>query len=237
MQINLVNSRVYNKSVKAKQIFSASPSLKADTFERTSPLIFKGSKGVSFYNKNAKNYVEQTKGLKGLKENIVKFLDKLPKGGHILEAGCGSGREAKTYIEEGFKVTAFDGSKPLADLASKNIGQVVRHMEYKDVKDVEKYDGVSAHAAFVHMDDDKELHGSISALSKSLKKGGVFFTAFKHGDKTITDAKGRVQRYVNKTSFEKILAKHSELKVEEDWVAPDIMKRPDNDWYYAIMRK
>lgn len=30
-------------------------------------------------------------------------------GGHILDVGCGSGRDAKYFIDKGYQVTAFDG--------------------------------------------------------------------------------------------------------------------------------
>lgn len=37
---------------------------------------------------------------------------------HIIDLGCGSGRDSKAFINKGYKVTAVDGSKELAKIAS-----------------------------------------------------------------------------------------------------------------------
>ena len=36
------------------------------------------------------------------------FLQYLEPGAHILDAGCGSGRDTKVFMERGYQVTAFD---------------------------------------------------------------------------------------------------------------------------------
>ncbi|NJN00325.1 MAG: methyltransferase domain-containing protein [Aquincola sp.] len=51
-----------------------------------------------------------------------RFLARLESGAHILDAGCGSGRDAKAFAEAGFRVTAFDASAELARLASTYCG-------------------------------------------------------------------------------------------------------------------
>ena len=38
------------------------------------------------------------------------FLAKLKKGSHILDFGCGSGRDTKYFLEQGYNVDAVDGS-------------------------------------------------------------------------------------------------------------------------------
>ena len=45
------------------------------------------------------------------------LLDGLPAGARILDAGCGSGRDAKAFAALGHRVTAFDASPELAALA------------------------------------------------------------------------------------------------------------------------
>lgn len=51
-----------------------------------------------------------------------RFLSQLTPGAHVLDAGCGSGRDAKAFAEAGFQVTAFDASAALARLASTHCG-------------------------------------------------------------------------------------------------------------------
>ena len=51
-----------------------------------------------------------------------RFVANLRPGAHILDAGCGSGRDAKAFALAGFKVSAFDASPELACLASAHCG-------------------------------------------------------------------------------------------------------------------
>ena len=60
------------------------------------------------------------------------FLNNIPKGGTILDLGCGSGRDSKAFIDKGYKITAVDGSKELAQSASKLIGQDVLVSKFKE---------------------------------------------------------------------------------------------------------
>lgn len=43
-----------------------------------------------------------------------RFLAHIPAGGYIVDAGCGSGRDAKAFIARGYQFTAFDASLALA---------------------------------------------------------------------------------------------------------------------------
>ena len=75
---------------------------------------------LEFYNQNAKLYCEQT--INGnLEENYKRFLTRLSKGAYILDFGCGSGRDSKYFLDNGYKVKAIDGSIEMCKLASKYI--------------------------------------------------------------------------------------------------------------------
>lgn len=39
--------------------------------------------------------------------------------------GCGSGRDAKYFIDKGYQVTAFDGSEEMSKRASRYLGMPV----------------------------------------------------------------------------------------------------------------
>lgn len=43
-----------------------------------------------------------------------RFLSHIPPGGYVLDAGCGSGRDAKAFLVSGYRVAAFDASPRLA---------------------------------------------------------------------------------------------------------------------------
>ena len=56
---------------------------------------------IEYYNKNAKEYFDTT--INGdMKKAYDLFLKDLEKGSLILDFGCGSGRDSKYFIENGY---------------------------------------------------------------------------------------------------------------------------------------
>ena len=89
---------------------------------------------LDYYNKNASEYFEQT--LNGnFTENYEKFLSRIPQNAYILDLGCGSGRDSKYFIENGYKVKAIDGSIEMCKLASEYIGQEVECMKFDELNE------------------------------------------------------------------------------------------------------
>lgn len=212
-------------------------SMGMDTFIKNQKISFSSNEGINFYDSNAVDFFNTTKGLKNMQPTCDIFTDCLPEKATILDAGCGSGRDSKYFIEQGFKVTSIDGSKELCKLASKFIGQEVLNLEYSQIPPHPKYDGIWACAAFVHVKDNKELHENINAMSNALKDGGVLFTCFKLGDKVIVDNKNRIQRYFNEETLRALFAENPELSEVKIWKTEDTLKRPDNDWINIILIK
>ena len=71
---------------------------------------------IEYYNKNADKFFNDTHKL-DMKEIYNEFIKHLPNKGKILDAGCGSGRDTKAFSDFGYKVTAFDASSELVNLA------------------------------------------------------------------------------------------------------------------------
>ena len=87
----------------------------------------KSTTTLDYYNKNAKKFISGTISVDfGIVQN--RFLDKLHPGAEILDYGCGSGRDTKYFLEQGYKVTAIDGSQELCKLASEYTGIPVKHI-------------------------------------------------------------------------------------------------------------
>ncbi|MDK2666751.1 class I SAM-dependent methyltransferase, partial [Vibrio vulnificus] len=66
------------------------------------------------------------------------FLPHLNPNGAILDAGCGSGRDAKHFKALGFKVTAFDANQALVELASRHLEQRVIHAKFDTFREKKK---------------------------------------------------------------------------------------------------
>ena len=75
-----------------------------------------------FYNSNAAQYVSETIDL-DISKNRDLFLSYISKAGHILDLGCGSGRDSRFFLDHGYSVTAIDGSIEMAKFASDFIGK------------------------------------------------------------------------------------------------------------------
>lgn len=76
---------------------------------------------VDYYRQGASGFFAATANV-DMTALHERFLASLPGGARILDAGCGSGRDAKAFAERGHQVVAFDASPELARLASAHCG-------------------------------------------------------------------------------------------------------------------
>lgn len=134
---------------------------------------------LEYYNKNAEIYCEQTL-IGNLQENYDRFLKHLSKGAYILDFGCGSGRDSKYFIENGYRVKAIDGSEEMCKLASKYINQEVNCMKFDELKDVNTYDGIWACSSILHVEKEN-LPNILDKIIDALKVNGIIYTSFKMG--------------------------------------------------------
>ena len=77
-----------------------------------------------------------------MKPLYQRFLPRLPDQAQILDAGCGSGRDAKAFANLGYQVTAFDASPALIAPAETHLGQPVQRLRFQDITWQEQFDGI-----------------------------------------------------------------------------------------------
>ncbi len=70
------------------------------------------------------------------------FLTLLPADAHIMDAGCGSGRDALAFLGKGYEVTAIDASEAMVKLASRHIGHRVLKLSLDRIEFENCFDGV-----------------------------------------------------------------------------------------------
>lgn len=111
-------------------------------------------------------------------KRFSKFIERIPKGGHILDAGCGTGRFVRYFIESGYEVTGIDYSKAMLAIAIKeNPGSRFHVMDLRNLDfDSEMFHGVWNVATLVHLDESEALT-VIKETNRVLKEGGTFFLA------------------------------------------------------------
>ncbi len=147
---------------------------------------------LRFYADEAPAYAAKEWGEHG---HLAAFLDRLRPGAHILELGCGSGRDARVMLAQGFQVDATDGVPEMARQAEARIGHPVRVMRFDELDAVERYEGVWANASLLHV-PRTELPGTLRRIWRALKPGGLHFANFKDGPQEGRDRFGRYYNYL-----------------------------------------
>lgn len=192
---------------------------------------------LEYYNKNAKQYCEQTI-VGDLQENYNKFLRQIPSNSYILDFGCGSGRDSKYFIENGYKVKSIDGSIEMCKLASKYIGQNVECIKFEELNDIEMYDAIWACSSILHVEKEK-LSNVLVKMIRALKTNGIIYTSFKRGaGYEIKEEK--YYNYLTKEEMKNILDEISEdVKIIEYFETLPSTKRKAEDtvWANFIIKK
>ncbi|HZZ89617.1 MAG TPA: class I SAM-dependent methyltransferase [Caulobacteraceae bacterium] len=134
---------------------------------------------IEWYDANAATFFANSAHVRDLPQR-VRFQTWLPMRGSVLDAGCGSGRDAFAFAEAGYRVTAFDGSAEMVRLARGHTGLDVLQMTFAELAGTEVFDGVWACASLLHVTRD-ELPAVLARVRRALKPGGVFFASFKLG--------------------------------------------------------
>lgn len=105
------------------------------------------------------------------------FLNLLPSGAHILDAGCGSGRDTLYFRQHGYNATAFDASEKLAAFASRLTGQSVFTLRFQQLELSSVFDGIWACASLLHV-KRADAHSVSGKLAGALKPSGVMSASF-----------------------------------------------------------
>ena len=189
---------------------------------------------MNYYRNNAKAYVELTLHV-DMQPLYQRFLPLLPERAHILDAGCGSGRDARYFIEHGYQVAAFDASAEIAVLAEKEIGEPVQVQRLQHIKYQNQFDGIWACASLLHV-PHSELANVFRRLNRALKPGGVLYASFKYGSEE-RDKDGRQFTDMNEAGMDQLLNKMDGFSKVDVWTSED--RRPERaaeKWLNILLR-
>lgn len=190
---------------------------------------------INYYNKNTEDFINQTASV-DFTDTQNAFLQFLPKGAKILDFGCGSGRDTRFFLEQGYSVDAIDGATEICKAASDYTGIAVKQMYFHELDEVEKYDGIWACASILHV-KRSELPDIIKKMCVATKTDGVIYISFKYGEFE-GERNGRFFTDMTECSLAELLKEIPELKVEKQWITGDVREgRGDERWLNVILRK
>ena len=165
-----------------------------------------------------------------------RFIPLLPDGAAVLDAGCGSGRDALAFGKLGYSVTAFDASPALVSLAERHVGQPVHCLRFQDMAWQDAFDGIWACATLLHV-PAAELPGVMQRLRNALKPRGILYASFKYG-KGEREHRGRRFTDLDEPGLAALLEQARGLEERETWITNDLRPgRESERWLNTLLRR
>ena len=190
---------------------------------------------LRYYDDNAVTFSSATM-MADMGGNRRRFLRRLPENTRILDFGCGSGRDAKAFLEEGYTVEAIDGSAELCRIASDYTGIEVKQMQFRELDAESVYDGIWACASILHL-ERVELAEVLKRIGRALKPGGVLYTSFKYGSYEGM-RNGRYFTDFTEETLAEFWKSASSLEIVETWITQDVRPgRESERWINLLARR
>ena len=188
---------------------------------------------IEYYDQNTAAFIAATIHA-DMSDHYDRFLKYVKEGGSILDAGCGSGRDALVFKEKGYKVDAFDASEEMCRQASELIGIPVICKRFEELSGESEYDGIWACASLLHVQEDN-LEEVMRRLHDLLKRGGVLYASFKEG------STGRIKegRYFHDMTIEscRTLFERMQFEVLELYKTQDVRDGHEGEMWVNVIGK
>ena len=190
---------------------------------------------TEYYEQFAQPYANETQDI-DVSNLYSNFLNLIPANAHILDLGCGAGRDSANFIDLGFTVTAVDGSPSLAEIAEKRINQPVQVKLFQDLDFHNRFDGVWACASLLHC-PKSQISNVLTNVHHSLVNHGVLYASFKQGDGESTDSKGRFFNNYTTADLVSLIENHDGFEVIECWEETKPLRSSAQVWINILCRK
>jgi SAM-dependent methyltransferase len=196
--------------------------------------MHRGYMTIEYYQKNGGEFFESTidVDMHELHEKLIQYIKPNSK---ILDAGCGSGRDSKAFLNMGFEVEAFDASSILVSKAKKVTDLDVKLATFDTFTTNNIFDGIWACASLLHVPSN-ELPNTIEHLAKFLLPNGYWYMSFKYGNSE-RELNGRRFTDLNENSFKQLIEPLNLFSIEEMWVSKDKRINKPENWLNVILKK
>ncbi len=189
---------------------------------------------IDYYNQRARAFIDATLGV-DMAPLYARFLPLLPAGAHILDAGCGSGRDAHRFVQLGFRVSAMDASAALAREVRARFGIPVTVCRFHEYHSAEPFDAIWACASLLHV-PGSQLSAVMAHLAGLLGAGGIFYCSFKYGQGECA-RDGRHFTHLDEAALTALVAPLP-LAIHSQWQTGDLRPgREQEPWLNVLLRK
>lgn len=188
----------------------------------------------AYYTRHAQQFVEDTFHT-DMRTLYAPFLAELPANAHILDAGCGSARDALAFQQLGHRVSAFDACEQLASHASTLLGIEVPVSRFEDFDEIARYNGIWACASLLHV-PEQQLANVFQRLWQALKPHGVLYCSFKYGESE-REHQGRHFTDANEARIGNWTGNLAGLSRTTCWVTQDQRPGRDEQWLNVLLHK
>jgi len=157
---------------------------------------------INYYNKKYGTYEISAFDNEGIFPLYERFLDRIPRGGRILDAGCGVGRDTRYFIEKGFLVISLDTSLEMYRICSEYPHAYCLNIGFEEINFNEQFNGIWCCASLLHLPIE-QAKKVIIKFATSLKPGGVLIMTLKIGPGH-QNMDGRYFQYYDETSVKQL---------------------------------
>ncbi len=133
--------------------------------------------------------------------NEFDFFKHTIDGKKVIDMGCGEGRDALVFIDDGFDYTGIDISGGMLKIAKDRVvGGKFQQMDYSETNFLAgEFDGFWAAASFIHT-PKKDISGVLQEAKRITKTYGIGFISMKEKvdrdeEMVVEDKYGGISRY------------------------------------------
>lgn len=194
-----------------------------------------------YYSRNAEEFIKNTQNV-DMTAIQNAFSSLLPQNAHILDFGCGSGRDSLAFLQNGFFVDAVDACAEFCSATEKltedfkSSGKIkIKQLQFSELSESQKYDGIWTCSSLLHV-PKSELSAIFLKIENALKPNGIFYCSFKFGDfEGIRN--GRYFSDFSETELCSLIAESTNFKIIQIWHTKDVRPERTETWINAIFRK
>ena len=192
---------------------------------------------LDFYDQCAEAFWHGTRD-HDVSQNRAALLDHLhgPGPRHILDFGCGPGRDLKVFRELGHIPIGLDGAERFVEMAKQYTGCEVWQQDFLQLDLPSTYfDGVFANAALFHI-PSQELPRVLTQLWETLKPNGVLFSSNPRGNDHEGWQDGRYASFYTFETWQRLLIDAGFQEVMH-YYRPPGRPRHQQPWLATVWRK